>query len=351
MSVISGNTLVLQNALNEYFDNPEARGALDKLYATAVSCNQEDHEIIEHIFIRTNVKQTIATKGITWVKAELVKGSPEIKAESLTTIADAKILELAENIFSANSCVISSEDAKLPAEHAPLHANRRYARESYQISLSRPINQRIQKVAIAGDGHCMFRSFAFSLFQQFFINQPAKAALLARLAHLKETVDPQTLTAFPEVKSHIDEVVRALNDPRDPFEKLNDPAITDKLVKAMRYLACAHNFSKVTFNALFEPGQVDRYLREMQDMSFRKYGGQEEFSALADFFGVTVLSFNFTSKEVSIARPASHVAAEGMFITLHFNPGHYDALVMDPAHARTIHDESHGNDSVKFTVG
>lgn len=350
MSAITGNTLVLQNALNEYFDNPEANGAIDKLYATAVSCNQEDHEIIEHIFIRNNIKQTISSKGLEWVKSELVKGSPEIKAERLDTFADAKILEIAENIFSANSCQICSDVAKLPAEHAI----GRYARESYSITLNAPINQRIQKVAIAGDGHCMFRSFAFSLLQQFFINPAAKAALLGRLQHIKVAVDKQTLAAFPEVRSHIDEVIRGLNDARDPLVKLNDPSISDKLVKAMRYLACARNFSKDAFKGLFEAGHMDRYLREMQDMSFRKYGSQEEFSALADLFGVTVLSFNFTSKEVSIARPERpeyQLGAEPMFVTLHFNPGHYDALVMDPAHARSIFDASGESESVDFRVG
>lgn len=351
MSAITGNTLVLQNALNEYFDNPAANGALDKLYATAVSCNQEDHEIIEHIFIRNNIKQTIASKGLTWVKSELVKGSSEIKEDRLDTLDSSKILEIAENIFSANSCQICSDVAKLPPEHAAGHVNGRYARESYQISLNAPINQGIQKVAIAGDGHCMFRSFSFSLLQQFFINPDAKAALLARLQHLKDAVDSQTLAAFPEVKSHIDEVIRGLNDARDPFEKLNDPSITDKLVKAMRYLACARNFSKDTFMALFEAGQMDRYLREMQDMSFRKYGSQEEFSALADLFGVTVLSFNFTSKEVSIARPEFQLGADRMFVTLHFNPGHYDALVMDPVHAQSIFDASSDSESVRFRLG
>jgi Peptidase C65 Otubain len=348
-------TSILQNALNEYFDNPAQKGALDKLYASALSCGQEDHEIIQHIFIRHNIKDTLSSKGVDWARKELSLSSSGLKKETVSTLSDAKILEVAEDVFSANSCKIISQTIDHPkvASSPVSSAHQRYARNSYQIQLTSPIFQKIQKISIAGDGHCMFRSYAFSLLQQLSAHPRAKQAVVDRLEFYKATMPPQIMTEFPDVKEQLSFVISTILDPRDAYLKVNDEAISDKLVKAFRVLACAWNSIKPTFQAtITDERERALYFRNMQDMSQRKYGGHEEFTALADAFGITVLSLNFTSREVAIARPvANALDSDNVFVTLHFNPGHYDALVMDDIHASAIFAASDGADSTKFQVG
>lgn len=341
-----------QDALNKYFDNPQAKGALNELYTQAVACDMEDHEIMQQIFIRQNVAENLATKGVGYATAELSKKSIVVKSSD----SHAQILELAENIICAESCAFTAQFTKAHAvtEVARRPSSQKYASDSYAINLRGPINTTFNKVRILGDGHCMFRAFAFSLLHQFSTKPEATRNLVDRLNAIKDTIPADHLAIFPHIKSHIQVFIDALTDERNAYLKLNDEAISDRLVESLRYLACYQNSFNEEFLAILaaEPSR-GAYFQDMMNMSKRKYGGQEEFTALSRIFGITVLSLNFTSKEISIARPQLHEELEGerMFVTLHFNPGHYDACSMSQAQATSILAESRGRDSVGFITG
>lgn len=340
-------------ALNKYFDSKQDSRALDVLYREAKACGQVDHQIMLDIMTRSNVKQLLANKGIVWARAELDKCGHDIKG------SDDKVLEIAENIFSIRGCLENKGNYMTSMASSVSAAVVKFVRVlasvqekiQLQTAASAPIGD-VQKIHITGDGHCLFRSFAYGLIRQSKAKQPTKQALIDLLNEKKSQASPALKAAFPKFESSVNKLIQAINDGRPVLEIINEEKLSDELVEALRVISCALNSQKQVFIDMM-PAQADRdeYFNNMMAMNQRRHGGQEEFTALSDFFRVNIYSFNFTSNEISYATPGQQlVPGQQVSVSLHFNPGHYNALELTEAQEATVRGMRRGQESAAFKV-
>jgi Peptidase C65 Otubain len=190
----------------------------------------------------------------------------------------------------------------------------------------------VEKIKIKGDGHCMFRSFAYKLLQQLDLKPEARGVVLTKLHEFKDLImspDHDFIQEqIPDFEERIDFIFDRIASGVSALDLLNDPECSDGLVKSLRVLACASNMLNPDFNFIDEGGRFDHefaYYQAMMNFDERLWGGEEESNALARVFGTRNFVFNFSSNRVSVQAPPMQLA-QAINICFYFKPGHYDAL-------------------------
>lgn len=190
----------------------------------------------------------------------------------------------------------------------------------------------VEKVKIKGDGHCMFRSYAFKLLEQLELKPGARAEILERLQSFKDLImNPEhefIQEQIPNFQERIDFLIHHIESGMGAMEALNDEDISNGFVHSLRVLACASNMINPDFNYIDEAGRFDHefgYYQAMMNMGERLWGGEEESNAISRVLGTRSFVFNFTSHRVSVQAPGAQIPT-AINICFYFKPGHYDAL-------------------------
>ncbi len=178
--------------------------------------------------------------------------------------------------------------------------------------------------AVAGDGHCFFRSVAERTLdflgrltvqeQQRFFERIDQQVRLFNHRELDEKYR-QALALIKEIsaqKRTIDEVI-------------SQRPTSDILVWFLRELACSHNevYGDEVFasEAIESDGSVAQYLQNMRDMKQAKMAGQTEILALEQTLGISIEIVSPTSTRKVVE------AGERPTFFLLYRPGHYDIAI------------------------
>lgn len=218
------------------------------------------------------------------------------------------------------------------------------------ISFRNKIPGLCNRIVVKGDGHCLFRSTAYSLLTNARHNPALKV-------HLKGSLDRFITTAsaahinHPDITQAASLVKNAIDSEADPLILLNDEPVSDALVKALRQLSCFHTFiraqapderfSLLLIENLTDADQADmnKYLREMSDVKANtsgKFGSGLEIEALSNIFNINTIVFNFAPlmAPTDIFRPLNGIAA--LTMCLYFRQSHYDSMMINEAYIQSI---------------
>jgi hypothetical protein len=222
-------------------------------------------------------------------------------------------------------------------------------------------------VDIKPDGHCLFRSFCYSLLDKLSNNQSQKEAVCNRLqAWLEQAVaHEEVIAAHPHLALYVktlQDLIRystpVLTLLNDTSTLLPDPinlSVSDFFIQVMRTLVCAQhrmsiNLENQDHQALLQehldPHEIanffTEYLPHMNSLDpvphygetapRVKFGAYLEQKALSDIFRVTSFNFMFHQGIQEGVKICGEDFQSALTISYFYTPGHYDVLQIDPGY-------------------
>lgn len=202
------------------------------------------------------------------------------------------------------------------------------------------------RVVVKGDGHCLFRAFAYQLLLQARGDGSLQAKLLLALDRFMasfraSSVDKVSLGL--DVEGSLALIKRDIAAGVDPYRLLNNLDRSNSLVKALRIVTSAFNLMQTSkadmeFALLIEEnlenaekGDFTGYLRSMsscEENKTGKFATSLEIRALSRLFGVDAVVFSFDPYMApKTVFKSGTLSAQKM--AFYFRQSHYDALLVD----------------------
>lgn len=296
---------------------------------------------------------------------ELAKKSTTPEAQAQLTALKSLLREVGAELYTAQ---VTPRQNNAPEEQAPAQASHASNRAPVSED-TRPLIEQISSLKrfasrfaegndvrkgcelldaeyrmhhIRGDGHCLFRSFAFSYVKSWLELSPSEQTRELRRLELQviALATPTLAAKFAAFKAALTEA--AQHEGTTSEQVIANPVRSDALVAFLREASCAFNAKSAndTFTAEMQRLEItkEHYLRDMADMSKKQNGTHLELNALAQFFETNIQVFDAaqigregTVRPNSAIHYSSPHASENHFLMYRSHPAHhFDVMVPIP---------------------